>query len=310
MKSYILALMILLSLCAAQVFGFEGGDTGTYRILDYEIRLSPKNDGVVNIKYYQKWKVTDGHIPWVTVGVPNDYYSVTDSGKSRQIYSEGSGLVHVDLDRDYQSGETFEVSFSIEQRRLMYPDDNNYKLDFTPGWYDRAAIDSMKITVESPVDLSSVSVSPAPTSQTEKEFVWAKSGLAEGEQFPISMSFPKTAFSISEDNLQTDNGSDNGIDNGSAAGAVFGVIVLIGLIVFFVKYSSTGNGGRYTGGNIYRGGHGGTGCVYSCACACACAGCACACACAGGGGAGCSRKMEHKCPVCSGIADTHACSKK
>ncbi|HEY3418427.1 MAG TPA: hypothetical protein VGM23_16245, partial [Armatimonadota bacterium] len=134
-------------------------DTGTYTILDYQVALTPHADGKVRIDYDQKWQVTGGHIPWITIGTPNENFTIASSGaavKSAGAASEGdwSG-VRLDLDRDYQPGETFEARVSIDQSNLFYADATNYHLDFTPGWYDQAAISTMQIRLKSFVPIDS-----------------------------------------------------------------------------------------------------------------------------------------------------------
>lgn len=297
-RIYLPALLALcVILCSTLVYGYESGDTGTYRILDYKVVLTPQADGLVTIDYYQKWLVNSGHIPWITVGVPNPEYQIASFGLAANQASPnnygGESLVRIDLDRDYQPNQTFEIKFSITQNQLFYPEDSSYKLDFIPGWYDRAQIDNLEIRVKPPVELSDVTTAPPPSSQSDVELIWRKTQMGEGDRFHISVKLPKTSFPAKIDarNLRRKSGSSFGSD----AGAVFGFIFFIVLIVIAVSKVSKN---QYTGGNISRGGHyGGSGCVYSCACACA--GCACACACAGGGGAGCSRKAKHQCALCT-----------
>lgn len=290
--------ILLIAVFAAMQPGYGEGDTGTYRILCYKVRLIPDTDGNVSIEYYQKWKVTGGHIPWITVGVPNNDYSVDSCDlAAKQAYPDNNGgdsLVHIDLDKDYQSGETFEIKFSINEQRLFYADGSDYKLDFTPGWYDRALIDSLEIRLKPFVGVSDVVVTPTESSRTDSEIIWTKTGMAEGEHFSIYTSFPKNAAtsSIPQSGLQEPESTN-------IIGPIMAIILVISLIWGIVKLIKVIDSGGYSGGRIYRGGGHSSGCVHSCACACACAGCACACACAGGGGAGCSRKTEHRCKLCA-----------
>jgi hypothetical protein len=53
--------IFLLFLGNATIISFA--DTGTYTILDYSVKLTPRSDGTVEMEYYQKWLVTGGHIP-------------------------------------------------------------------------------------------------------------------------------------------------------------------------------------------------------------------------------------------------------
>lgn len=299
-------------------------DTGTYEILNYQVLLTPHADGNVQIDYDQHWKVTGGHIPWVTIGTPNKDYSILSFAaqvKSASDASEGdwSG-VRLDLNRDFQPGDTFEVRVSIKQTHLFFADEKNYHLDFTPGWYDAATISAMEVRLKSFAPLASITSKPQPGSSTEDELVWTRKQLSAGEHFDISVSFPRASIpqAIPPNNLRPEG---NGAD---IAGPIFVFVIFaifIIIVIVAIIRSATLRGAGYTGGGIFYGG-GGIGSSSSrdssdstrpprtgggggfggsgFSCACACVSCACACACAGGGGAGCSRKRQHSCPICQG----------
>jgi hypothetical protein len=308
--------LLLFAACLLSIGGHAFGDTGTYRIVSYKVGLTPHSDGTVAIDYYQRWLVTGGDIPWITVGTPNRNFTITSTGgavSGAESASEGgwSG-VRLDLDRDYRPGESFEASFSIVQRGLFYAEGENYKFDFTPGWYDRAATDTLSVSVKFFTSLDSVAADPRPSFVSGDEMVWNRYGLGEGEHFSMHVSFPVASVpgGMAQDNLK---GSSDGDLSGGKGAIVF---IVVGFIVFFVILALFSGRGRYSGGRIFYGGipggrvgggrsgggrsssgGGGFG-GASMSCACACVSCACACACAGGGGAGCSRKLEHTCPIC------------
>ena len=291
-------------------------DTGTYEILSYRVGLTPHSNGTVAIDYYQKWLVTGGHIPWITIGTPNSNFTITGSGgavvgASSASEGEWSG-VRLDLDRDYKPGESFEVSVSIVQAGLFYAEANDYKLGFTPGWYDRAKTDTLRLNVKFFASLETVTADPQPTFSSGDEMVWTTYGLGPGERFTIHVSFPVGLFpaGIEKSNLKGASGA-----GGSAAPGIVVLVVAV-FIIFLIVMAVISNIRRYSGGRAYyggifggRSGGGGSGGGRSSgggggfggasmSCACACVSCACACACAGGGGAGCARKLEHSCPVC------------
>jgi len=294
-------------------------DTGTYRIVSYRVGLAPHSDGTVAIDYYQKWLVTGGHIPWITVGVPNSDFSISRSGGAVTVASNASegdwSGVRCDLDADYRSGQTFEASFSIVQRGLFYADSSSYHLDFTPGWYDRAVTDTLRLGVTFFADLATVAADPNPSFASGDEMVWYAYRIGPGERFRIHVSFPRKLFpaGIPASNLR---GGQRAGSSGAPAAIVF---VIFMIVIFIIIMAMLSRYKRYTGGRTYYGGifggRGGWGSGggrsagggggfggASTSCACACVSCACACACAGGGGggAGCGRKLEHTCPVCEG----------
>jgi hypothetical protein len=292
------------------------GDTGTYRIQSYQVGLTPRSDGAVAIDYYQRWLVTGGHIPWITVGTPNSDFTIVNSrGAVAGIASASEGGwsgVRLDLDRDYRPGETFEVRFSIVQRKLFYTSEGNYDLGFTPGWYDRAVTDSLRVSVKFFARVETVAAQPRPSRVSDDEMTWVKAGLGPGERFSIHVSFPAGLFpsAIAKANLKGGSG-----DRLSGAVGAF-VFMFVGVIVVIVIVALLSTKRRYSGGRVFygglpggrsgrgisrggrsAGGGGGFGGAAT-SCACACVSCACACACAGGGGAGCSRKLEHSCSAC------------
>jgi hypothetical protein len=302
-----ITLIFLFLIGVISTFAFS--DTGTYRILDYTVTLTPHSDGTVEIEYYQKWLVTGGHIPWITVGTANSSYYIDQNkngGNIRSIYdynSSGWTGVRIDLDKDYLPDETFEVDFTMIQSQLFYADEDNYKLDFTPGWYDSAVTERLVVTMHIFAPIDQVRAIPRPTSIEDQEIIWESFNVGKGGKFFVSISFPKSHMpEVNPDVLK----SLVEIKRTSGwPGLIFALVIIFIIIVliFMAKTSpyekggsvsaagTGGRGGRSTGGG---GGLGGR----SSSCACACVSCACACACAGGGGAGCSKKSYHSCSVC------------
>lgn len=295
---FITLLLVLLLLPIVSI----AGDTGTYRIMDYKVKLTPHSDGLVQIDYYQKWNVTGGHIPWITVGTPNGNFSIIKSGNAVSKIapvtdqSDWDG-VRIDLKKDYKPGEVFEISFSIMQNKLFYANENDYKLDFTPGWYENSFIDTLQVTIKIFTKPALVKTTPKAPINNE-EITWRRQNLGKGEKMSVSMSFPKNLAKIKDDNLKNDDIS------GATILVIFLIIVVLVVVIVVIAVNSDGG---YGGGGIFYGGSGGGGYSSgggggfggsSSSCACACVACACACACAGGGGAGCSRKLEHSCPQC------------
>jgi hypothetical protein len=278
-------------------------DTGTYEIDDYTVTMTPMKNGTVEITYYQKWRVTGGNIPWITVGMPNSKFSLIHerTGKNiAKIKSQNSRSwsgVRITLDKKYQAGETFEVEFTVHQKRLFYAHTEDYRLHFIPGWYDRAVIKHMAVTLNFFTSLEGVTAKPKPDLVESQSLSWERSGLRKGYRFPVSIVFPESLFPGKIPVVSSKKVSKKE-DAGLVIILVLIVVVFIILIVSIIKGSRKNRYG--SGGSIRTGGttgmHGRSGCVVSCACACV--GCACACACAGGGAAGCDRKLTFNCPLC------------
>ncbi len=313
MKIKLIIILSFIFLLAAAPF-FAPADTGTYRIIDYTIKLTPRSDGMVEMEYYQKWLVTGGHIPWITIGLPNISYQLDQAknrGNIRRISpynSSGWSGVRIDLDKDYLPNETFEVGFSLIQSRLFYADEDNYKLDFTPGWYDRAVTDRLAVTMHIFAQMDQVTANPKPTRVEGQEIIWVKSDLGKGERFSVSISFPRKFMPQARTGALRSKARVRMPARGAGLFILFSIFWIVIVLAILIGRRGYGRGGRIFYGGIGRkggvfggrttGGGGGFG-GRSVSCACACVSCACACACAGGGGAGCSRKIHHTCSLCA-----------
>lgn len=305
-----LLLMIAVACCA---------DTGTYEILKYEVSLTPHSDGTVIIHYYLRWLVKSGQIPWITVGTVNDDFDITGHGGAvSDINPENQGGwngVRIDLDQSYQSGRTFDVSFTLNQRGLFCADQESYRLDFTPGWYDRAVTDTLNLAIAFFAGVEQVRAKPNPTVVNGDTLIWTRYDLPEGNRLTISVMIPQNQFpaGISETASREHSSASNAKET-----IIRAIVIIMGILIVVFRINRMRRGGRYSGGRVFfgglfgplsgggsgggrsSGGGGGFG-GRSSSCACACVSCACACACAGGGGAGCDRKQKHVCPQCRGV---------
>ena len=187
----ILALVLLLAFFLP-VPAIAVEDTGTYRITGYAVSLEPLSSGQVRITVEQDWQVLSGLIPWVTVGLPNSKFSVEESGgnasRVRAANSGGFSGVRVDLDREYRSGETFRVQFAVLQDNLLerLPEENLWRIAYTPGWYDRAEIDRLQVSLLSPVPLDTYSLlDPQPAAAGDGVFTWERTDLPPGGRLNI-----------------------------------------------------------------------------------------------------------------------------
>jgi hypothetical protein len=217
-----IALVLLLG-----VFTPVFADTGTYRISDYSVTLEPQNDGTVKITFNQSWLVTGGNIPWITVGLPNTHFKILDfSGAAGSVKAENSGNfsgVRIDLKQKYFAGDSFNLQFSVLQSNLLerLVSEKSWRINYTPGWYDHAAIDQMQIKLVSPVDLSTyTSISPPPLSQQNNIILWQRSSLAAGQRWNILVSSTDGGF-------LTASAPPEGSSQGSNFGSTFFVVIIV-----------------------------------------------------------------------------------
>ena len=223
----ILVLAVLLLISAAAL----AADTGTYGISDYTVRLEPQPDGQVRMTVAQTWRVMSGDIPWVTVGLPNSHFSVEKYGgnaaKVTAANSGGFSGVRVDLDKDYKPGETFSISFTVLQNKLLerLPSEGVWRINYTPGWYDRAAIDHLQIVLVSPVDYQSYSsVSPMPANVNNNVITWERSNIQPGGRFDIVVASTDGSF-------LTEPAPSSGPGAGLYIG--IGVVIVVILLIFW-----------------------------------------------------------------------------
>ncbi len=288
-------------------------DTGTYEIAAYKVNLVPQEDGWTEITYYQLWKVTGGHIPWITMGTANDHFKILPGrtrGNIRNIDPQNQGSwsgIRITLDKDYRAGETFEVEFTVLQGGLFFAAPAGYRMDFVPGWYDRAPIGMLTVELAFFTDLKTISVRPEPDQSETRRLLWERVGLKPGSKLRISVTLPKESFPGKIRVGQTPVAGSR--RTGRSSREFIPLFIIIGVLVLVVTIVLIGvsrnRRSRYGGGGLMGIGsthYHGSGCVVSCACACVA--CACACACAGGGGAGCDRKLTLRCPLCADCQNT------
>lgn len=210
-------------------------DTGTYGISSYTVTLEPQSSGQVKISVEQQWKVLSGNIPWVTVGLPNDNFSVENySGAASKVSTANSGGfsgVRVDLDKDYQPGQTFTIKFTVLQGNLLerLTSEKKWRINYTPGWYDRAIIDQLQINLVSPVDYQTYSsVSPMPASVNNNVITWEGFSLSAGNRFNITVESTDGSFLSA-----TAPGASGSGKLGTTFYIIIAVIVGMGFLIFW-----------------------------------------------------------------------------
>lgn len=233
--------IFILILVMGLVIPVSAGDTGTYRIEDYVVTLDPQNDGRVRISYEQEWNVFSGNIPWITVGLANSNFVIEDFGgaaiEASPVSGGGFTGIRLDLDRGYQAGESFRVSFTVLQGNLLerLPEEERWRINFTPGWYDNAETGRLEINLNSPVDIQTYDViEPAPASSGENRITWVRTGLAPGERFNIRVESLDGRFLTEEEPGQAQEG-------GAWSPTIFiiiGIIVVIGILIYWAIWRS------------------------------------------------------------------------
>jgi hypothetical protein len=242
------ALILVFLFIPARVFA----DTGTYKINNYTVTLTPQSDGSVNISYYQQWTVLSGNIPWITVGLPNTSYTITDSGNNVSDIRDDSGSgwdgVYISLDKTYYSNQSFAVSFTVNERGVLSESSGSWGINFTAGWYDNAAIDKMDIDLVSPISPSEYTFNPAPTGIAGNTVIWEKTNLPGGYQFSVSFSSTDGSFiTAGAIPVQTTNISTTAISsvNGTFIFFIIAIVVIFLAIVIRAAVKQSKNRSAY-----------------------------------------------------------------
>jgi hypothetical protein len=215
-------------------------DTGTYRITDYTVKLEPQSNGTVRMTFSQDWVVNSGNIPWITVGLPNTHFNIeSENGAVKTIRAENSGGftgVRIDLDKTYVPGQTFNIQFTVLQGNLLerLPEQNQWRIAYTPGWYDNAYIDHMQINLVSPVDINSyTSITPMPTATAGNIMSWEKTNLRPGTHTTILVQSPDGSF-LTQPSTNIGGSAIPGGSSPSAAGLSMTMIIMLVMVGIFV----------------------------------------------------------------------------
>lgn len=284
LTSIFLSIILIISF---SVSAFAATSNPLDEISYYEVKIDPRSDGTLDMKYKIDWVVLDsekeGPLEWIKIGIPSSHVDeivgISDNIKEIRYYNEGSNdYVRIDLDRDYLAGEKLTLEFSIHQSHMYIIEEENNLLrySFTAGWFPEIEVKQIKILWNSKNVLEATSAKK----NSDSYYEWTSS-LAMDEKFNVSVKYNLDVFDYNLEEQYEEK--DSSID-GSIIFLIIFVIALLLIICLCVSLSD------------YDGGYGGSShsSVFihsSCASSCACvSSCACACACAGGGRAGCTKK--------------------
>ena len=279
-------------------------------IEDYTIYVRPLEDGSLDIEYRFTWTPLDKNEPleWVEIGMANESFTILDGFSSNIRYvdrytdDEGYCYVEVYFSRPYNSGETFEFSFKVNQKWMLCTDGNRVFYEFIPGWFNYTQVKHYSFNFHKYGDIDSYN-----GDSQDKEWLTWEGSLDYGYFRRMRVNY--NSFDAPTVRYERFNGSGSydGLASDKTAITVMMIflMIIIGIGELFIvdSYVSYNRGRGFLRGyghpiHVYghsnpryrseaekhssrgggRGGFGG-----GCACACACA-------CAGGGRAGCSQK--------------------
>ncbi len=283
-------------------------------IEDYTIYVTPKEDGSLDIEYRFLWTPLDENEPleWVEIGMANESFTILNELSSNIRYvdrytdEEGYCYVEVYFSRPYNSGETFEFSFKVNQKWMLCTNGDDVFYEFIPGWFNYTQVKHYSFNFYKYGDIASYNGD----TQDAQWLTWEGS-LDYGYFRRMRVNYNSFDAATVRYERFDGSGSYDGLASDKTAmtvGMVFLMILMaIGELFIIDSYVSYGRGRGFIHGyghpiHVYgrsnpryvseRDKHtasrgGGRGFGGGCACACACA-------CAGGGRAGCSQKDTYK----------------
>lgn len=278
-------------------------------IHNYYVSVVPEPDGSLKITYYLNWEPLDASEPlsWIEIGMANENYTVDpylllyENVERYEQYSEdGFVALRIYFKEPYTAGQVFDISFTVNQKDMLFATEYGYGYEFVPGWFNAIRVENHQfIWNMGSVDQAKI----------------YRGSLDYGEYVLMRADYPKDAFAGCETvNYRPfyDGDAFNELKSDKEAVlalCIFGAVILILVEVVMVdSFVSYGRGqGFITGYGHHMHLHGRPNPHYNAArdeymrahnsgrssggggCACACA-----CACAGGGRAGCSQKDTYQ----------------
>lgn len=290
-KKSVFAILIIIALIFV-IWYLASSKSAIDKIQDYTITVTPQDDGTLNILYDITWEVLDstseGPLTWVQIGIPNSSVdsisALTNNIKTIEQYN--STYVRIDFRESYQAGDVINFRFKLHQKNMYSLDNGICKYEFTPGWFDKIAVN--KITIK----WKAGNILKANTENRENGYyIWTDT-LKKGEKLTAKVEYDETTYKGLNDQGQFYYALDTNSQS-SSSDTIKTFIILFVIAIILITIGSIGSDG-YDSHRGYGGCHHYdhdtySSCVSHSSCACAHS-CACACACAGGGRAGCSKK--------------------
>jgi len=254
----------------------------------YQVKIDPRTDGTLDMHYTLVWKVLDdeseGPLEWIKIGNPNfhvdEIVGISENIDEIRYYEEsGNSYIRIDLNREYNAGETLTIEYTIHQSYMYVVEEDSHliRYSFTAGWFPDINVKKLKIL------WNSNNVMEASSTKQENGYYTWEDSLNMDERFNISLKYNSDVFDYNLDEQYVEGGNDDGT---IVLIVLLVIIAIFVIIIIFVVLSDSYDGG-------FGGGGGSSVFIHSSSCASSCAcvsSCACACACAGGGRAGCSKK--------------------
>lgn len=207
-------------------------------ILDYKVMADVQENATVDITYDITWKVLDstseGPLEWVQIGIPNSHCNeitaISDNISRISTKNSGGTYAVIYFDRKYYADEVVEFKYKINQDYMyqVFPEEGVVEYNFTPGWFDSAAVDNLEIFWNAD---KTIKIEPA--SLNDAGYYHWQVSLQPKEKFSIEIQYPTDAygFDLSQHNKSD---SDDGYDfseHSVIENTFFIILVIIVMII-------------------------------------------------------------------------------
>lgn len=281
------------------------------RIDKYDVYVSPRADGTLDIEYKLLWTPLDALEPleWVYVGLANPNFTILEHSSNIDYieeYSDDYGECHIDIyfKDNYYKNQALEFSFKINQRDMLCKKDGRLFYEFIPCWFNATPISSYSFNWR-----ASTNILSSNADYQAGEWLCWNGAMDCGEYRALQIEYKEfnaqaTSYSAFDDSNVYNELREAKIGVYVICSFIIAILIFFQVVMVdsFVSYGR-GRGFLHVHGHhvhIYghknpdyieardkhlashSGSRGGGG------------GCACACACAGGGRAGCSQKDTYK----------------
>lgn len=328
-KLFIIITLLILSIfvlpVSTKAYDFVALDI----INEYNIKVDPKSDGSLDIRYHINWTVLDdeleGPLTWVKIGVANKHVknikSLSDDViDSIRYYDDDGSYIRIDFKETYYKNQTVDFSFSINQSRIftLNGDKTIVEYKFIPGWFPDSKVTKITIDWKDNANLKFV------TGEVIDGYYHTEDSLDFDGKVAVEFAYDRSVFPDLNPKKDYISYEDESFIVGLMV--VIVIVVIVIAIVVIVKIAENESNDGYDCNSGFSGSYywyyqyympmhrrmgynkhgqsiapsrpsvieaksmgGHSTGGSSCACACACA-------CAGGGRAGCSRKDFYKNP--------------
>ena len=148
-NTILLAVIIALQI-GLVVFGLLFQPEAQDVIHQYDVTVTPLEDGSLDIEYRFVWEALDADEPltWVDIGMANPDYSLYWDTRTSNITSYSmnreNDYVYLRLyfNDAYYGGDVVDFSFKINQKQMLCRNEAGYFFEFVPCWFNAIRVEN------------------------------------------------------------------------------------------------------------------------------------------------------------------------